>query len=102
MSGSLQDQLMNMGLANKKQAKKANADKRKESKKAKNTKKSGTAGELQVLESQTEVARKEQVERDKALNLQRQEEKTKRAEEAEKIRTSSRHNQNHDLTEQCL
>ncbi len=80
MSGSLQDQLMNMGLANKKQAKEAKAHKRKESKKAKNTKKSVTA---EATESQTEIARKKQVERDKALNQQRLEAKLKRAEEAE-------------------
>jgi len=83
MSGSLQDQLMNMGLANKKQAQEAKAHKRKKSKKAKNAKKAGTTDELQTAENQTEAARKEQVEHDKALNLQRQEEKTKRAEEAE-------------------
>ncbi len=80
MSGSLQDQLMNMGLANKKQAQAAKAQKRKESNKAKNTKKSATA---EATESPTEIARKEQVARDKALNQQRLEAKKKRAEEAE-------------------
>ena len=83
MSGSLQDQLMNMGLANKKQAQEAKAHKRKKSKKSKNAKKSGAADELLIAENKTEIARKAQVEHDKALNQQRQEDKTKRAEEAE-------------------
>ena len=83
MSGSLQDQLMNMGLANKKQAQKAKAQKRKESNKAKNVKKSDATDELLTVENQTETARKEQVERDKALNQQRQEDKLKRAEKSE-------------------
>ena len=83
MSGSLQDQLMNMGLANKKQAQEAKAHKRKKAKKVKNTKKSGTTDEILSAENKTETARKEQVERDKALNQQRQEEKIKVAEKAE-------------------
>ncbi|MFD2230962.1 DUF2058 domain-containing protein [Alkalimarinus sediminis] len=80
MSGSLQDQLLNMGLANKKQAQKA----KKEAKKAKNAKKSGQLPEeIQAAKEKAAAAREEQIKRDQALNLQQKIEKEKRAAEAE-------------------
>lgn len=80
MSGSLQDQLLNMGLANKKQAQKA----KKEAKKAKNAKKSGQLPEEALAAKQkAAAAREEQLKRDKALNQKQKEEKEKRAAEAE-------------------
>ena len=80
MSGSLQDQLLNMGLANKKQAQKA----KKEAKKTKNAKKSGQLPEeILAAEKKAAAAREEQLKRDQALNQKQKEEKEKRAAEAE-------------------
>ncbi|WP_250656294.1 DUF2058 domain-containing protein [Alkalimarinus coralli] len=84
MSGSLQDQLLNMGLANKKQAQEAKAHKRKKAKKTKNAKKAGELPEdVLAKEQKAAAAREEQIKRDKELNLKRQAEKEKRAAEAE-------------------
>ncbi len=84
MSGSLQDQLLNMGLANKKQAQEAKAHKRKKAKKVKNEKKSGKSVEqTESADNQAALARQEQIKRDKELNQQRQAASAKRAAEAE-------------------
>ncbi len=84
MSGSLQDQLLKMGVANKKQAQEAKSHNRKKAKKTKNAKKAGELTEEQVAaEQQAAAAREEQITRDKELNQQLQIEKEKRAEEAE-------------------
>lgn len=84
MSGSLQDQLLNIGLANKKQAQKAKADKRKTAKKTKNARKAGELPEeVLAAEQKAAEAREAQRKRDQALNQQLKAEKEKRAAEAE-------------------
>jgi Uncharacterized protein conserved in bacteria len=81
MAGSLQDQLLNAGLANKKQAKQAKDLKRKQSKQ----KRSGQAGadEARQRREAVEAARLEKIERDRELNRQRQQEQAQRAAQAE-------------------
>lgn len=81
MAGSLQDQLLNAGLANKKQAKQANDHKRKQAKQKR-------AGQASVDEERqrreaVEAARVEKAERDRELNRQRQEEQAQKAALAE-------------------
>jgi uncharacterized protein YaiL (DUF2058 family) len=81
MAGSLQDQLLNAGLANKKQAKQAKDHKRKQSKQKR-------AGQASVDEDRqrreaVEAARLEKLERDRELNRQRQEEQAQKAAQAE-------------------
>ena len=76
MAISLQDQLLKAGLANKQQAKKAKAQKKK-------TTKQDSAASSAERQSNLEKARLEKTERDKALNKQREEEKAKKALEAE-------------------
>ncbi|MFC6673708.1 DUF2058 domain-containing protein [Marinobacterium aestuariivivens] len=81
MAGTLQDQLLNMGLANKTQAKKAKETKRKQTKK----RKSGQEVEdnSAAIQSDLERLRQEKQARDRALNQQREEEKAQRAALAE-------------------
>ncbi|WP_293267789.1 DUF2058 domain-containing protein [Neptunomonas sp.] len=76
MAISLQDQLLKAGLANKQQAKKAKAQKKKASKQDLAT---SSAETQQALDKE----RKEKLERDKALNKRREEEKAKKALESE-------------------
>jgi uncharacterized protein YaiL (DUF2058 family) len=80
MAGSLQDQLLKAGLANKKQAKQAKEHKRKTTKQ----KRSGQAvDEQQQQQAALEAARKAKAERDRELNLQRQQEQAEKAAQAE-------------------
>ncbi|WP_432474437.1 DUF2058 domain-containing protein [Amphritea sp. HPY] len=81
MAGSLQDQLLNAGLANKKQANKAKADKRKKAKKAKTVKKGEEYKDQDQLEREQAIAqaKAEKLERDKALNREREDELTRRS-----------------------
>lgn len=80
MAGSLQDQLLKAGLANKKQAKQAKEHKRKKTKQ----KRSGQAvDEQQQQQAALETARQEKAARDRALNLQRQQEQAQKAALAE-------------------
>ncbi len=80
MAGSLQDQLLKAGLANKKQAKQAKEHKRK---KAKQKRSGQTVDEQQQQQAALEVARKEKAERDRELNLKRQQEQAEKAAQAE-------------------
>ncbi|GGK57463.1 DUF2058 domain-containing protein [Amphritea balenae] len=81
MAGSLQDQLLKAGLANKKQANTAKAEKRKKTKKAKAVKKG------EVYKDQEDLAREEAIakaktdklERDRELNRQREDDLTRRS-----------------------
>ncbi|NVK44160.1 MAG: DUF2058 domain-containing protein [Oceanospirillaceae bacterium] len=81
MAGSLQDQLLNIGLANKSQAKKAKENKRKQAKK----KKSGQAVEDSGVQIQADLERQRQEKqaRDRELNQKREEERARRAALAE-------------------
>ncbi|WP_206835216.1 DUF2058 domain-containing protein [Marinobacterium iners] len=81
MAGSLQDQLLNAGLANKKQAKQAKDLKRKQSKQ----KRGGQASvdEEHQRREAVEAARLEKIERDRELNRQRQQEQAHKAAQAE-------------------
>lgn len=81
MAGSLQDQLLNAGLANKKQAKQAKDHKRKQSKQ----KRAGqtTVDEDRQRREAVEAARLEKLERDRELNRQRQHEQAQKAAQAE-------------------
>ena len=81
MAGSLQDQLLKAGLANKKQAKQAKDHKRKQAKQKR-------AGQIKVDEERQrqeaiEAARLEKLERDRELNRQRQAEQARKAALAE-------------------
>ncbi len=77
MAISLQDQLLKAGLASKQQANKVKADKRK------NKKKASKQSEL-TLQNQTVIqSRQEKQERDRQLNLQREQDKAQKASEAE-------------------
>ncbi|MBA4501263.1 DUF2058 domain-containing protein [Marinobacterium marinum] len=80
MAGSLQDQLLKAGLANKKQAKQAKEHKRKATKQ----KRSGQAiDEQQQQQAALEQARQAKTERDRELNLKRQQEQAQKAAMAE-------------------
>lgn len=85
MAGSLKDQLLNMGLVDQKKAKQADAEKRKKKKQASKARKSGQALEdtQAAQQQQLEQQRKEKQARDRALNLQRDEERRNREIEAQ-------------------
>jgi uncharacterized protein YaiL (DUF2058 family) len=74
MSKSLADQLAGLGLANKKQIQKDKAEKRKQEKLARKHK----IETIDESKESIEKARKEKLEKDRLLNLQRQEELKKR------------------------
>jgi len=76
MAGSLADQLLNMGVASKKQAKDARDAKRK----TKKAKKSGKApADDQKVQDKLEQQRKEKQQRDRELNLKREAEKEEKS-----------------------
>lgn len=77
MAGSLKDQLLNMGLADKKKAKQIDTEKRKKNKKAKKARQSGqqVTDEQQLKQQQLEQQRKEKQEKDRQLNQARDEER---------------------------
>lgn len=83
MAGSLQDQLLNIGLVDKKKAKQAQQDKKKSTKQANKARKSGKQEAAQNPQQQLEQARLEKQARDKALNQQREAERALKAREAE-------------------
>ena len=77
MAGSLQDQLLGAGLATKKQANKAKADQRKKTKKSKAVKKGEVYQDQDEQDRQAAIARQkeEKLEKDKALNREREEQR---------------------------
>lgn len=75
MAGSLQDQLLKAGLADKKKAKQINKDKQKQ---AKVQRKSNTEV-VDETKAQVEQARKDKLEKDRLLNEQRKAEADKKA-----------------------
>lgn len=87
MAGSLQDQLLKAGVANKQQAKKATIDKRKQKKQAPKQAESERQDRLDAIEAQ----RKEKAERDRALNEARKAEQDKRAIDAQVKQLVERH-----------
>lgn len=85
MAGSLKDQLLNMGLVDKKKAKQADTEKRKQKKKASKARKSGqqVVDEQAVKQQQLEQQRKEKQDKDRELNRLRDEERRNREIEAQ-------------------
>jgi len=85
MSGSLKDQLLNMGLVDPKKAKQAETEKRKKNKKAKKARKSGQSvvDEQAVMQQDLEKQRLEKQKRDRELNQQREEERKNKEIEAQ-------------------
>lgn len=79
MAGSLQDQLLNIGVVDKKKAKKSQHQKRKNENKTRQAKKSGKAVEEPSSKLQIEQAQREKQQRDLALNKQRDDERAKKA-----------------------
>ncbi|MEH6576142.1 MAG: DUF2058 domain-containing protein [Amphritea sp.] len=81
MAGSLQDQLLKSGLANKQQANKAKADKRKKAKKAKAVKKGEVYKEQEQIDREQAIieAKAQKLEKDQALNREREDELTRRS-----------------------
>jgi len=72
MAGSLQDQLLNMGVASKEQAKNAKQQKRKKAKQQKQAAK-GTLSDAELKQQELQKAREEKVAKDRELNRQREE-----------------------------
>ena len=87
MAGSLQDQLLKAGIANKQQVKKATIDKRKQKKQAP---KEAEAERLERLET-IELQRREKAERDRQLNEARKAEQDQRAIDAQVKQLIERH-----------
>lgn len=87
MAGSLQDQLLKAGVANKQQAKKATIDKRKQKKQA------PAQLEQEKLEQAAAIraAREEKAARDRELNAARKAEQDQRAREAQVKQLIERH-----------
>lgn len=85
MAGSLKDQLLNIGLVDQKKAKQAEAEKKKQKKKANKARKSGESvvDEQAEKKRQLDKQRLEKQQRDRELNLQREEEKRNKEIEAQ-------------------
>lgn len=83
MAGSLQDQLLNIGVVDKKKAKQAKTQKRQGAKKAKQARKSGQAVEGDNTQQNLDQAKLEKQQRDRELNKQRDAERTQKALAAE-------------------
>jgi len=81
MAGSLQDQLLNMGVASKEQAKSAKQQKRKKAKQAKQAKQ-GTLSEAELKQQELQKAREDKAARDRELNRQRDEARKQKETEA--------------------
>lgn len=79
MAGSLQDQLLKAGVANKNQAKKVSIEKRKQKKQAPNT----LAAEKAARQAELEQARKAKAEKDRALNETRMAQQDQRSIDAQ-------------------
>lgn len=87
MAGSLQDQLLKAGVANKQQAKKATIDKRKQKKQAPKQAQSEREERLATIDAQ----RKEKAARDRALNEARKAEQDQKAIDAQIKQLIERH-----------
>ncbi len=83
MAGSLQDQLLKMGVVDQKKAKQAKQQKRQSAKKAKQARKSGREVETDNTQDVLEQQRKEKQQRDLELNKQRDAERAQKALAAE-------------------
>ena len=83
MAGSLQDQLLNIGVVGKKKAKKSQHQKRKNATKVRKAVKSGENPVLQALTQEMEQSKRDKQLRDLALNKQRDAERGKKALTAE-------------------
>jgi uncharacterized protein YaiL (DUF2058 family) len=79
MAGSLQDQLLNIGVADKKKSKKAKHDKRQDATKAKQARKSGAKMAPKEVQQKLEQAKLEKQQRDLELNRQRNAERQEKA-----------------------
>lgn len=84
MAGSLFDQLKNVGLIDEQKAKKAKKDQQQQGKQNKSQKggKEGTPALSDTARQAAEAAR-QKAERDRQLNLERQQQQTRKAEQAE-------------------
>lgn len=87
MAGSLQDQLLKAGIANKQQAKKATIDKRKQKKQAPEQAEAERQQRLDAIEAQ----RRDKAERDRQLNEARKAEQDKKAIDAQVKQLIERH-----------
>ncbi|MGB0467407.1 MAG: DUF2058 domain-containing protein [Pontibacterium sp.] len=79
MAGSLQDQLLNIGVVDKKKAKQAQQQKRQSAKKNKQARKSGQKIEVENTQAQLDQAKLEKQQRDLELNKQRDAERAHKA-----------------------
>jgi uncharacterized protein YaiL (DUF2058 family) len=79
MAGSLQDQLLSMGVADKKKGKQAKHHKRQDVTKAKQARKSGKKAAPKVVQEKLAQAKLEKQQKDLALNQQRNAERAKKA-----------------------
>jgi uncharacterized protein len=79
MAGSLQDQLLNIGIVDKKKAKKSQHQKRKQATKTRKAIKSGENLEPQILTQEMEQSKRDKQRRDLELNKQRDAERAKKA-----------------------
>lgn len=81
MAGSLQDQLLKAGLANKKQANKAKAEKRTHAKKAKAAKKGEVYKDQEQLAREQAIsdAKQQKLDKDRSLNREREDELMRRS-----------------------
>ncbi len=68
MAGSLQDQLLNIGVADKKRSKKAKHDKRQDATKAKQARKTGAKAVPKEIQQKLEQSKREKKQRDLELN----------------------------------
>ena len=79
MAGSLQDQLLNIGVVDKKKAKKSQHQKRKETSRTRKAVKSGEKIELQTFTQEMEQSKRDKQQQDLELNKQRDAERSKKA-----------------------
>ncbi|RLA19083.1 MAG: DUF2058 domain-containing protein [Gammaproteobacteria bacterium] len=79
MAGSLQDQLLNIGVADKKKSKKAKHDKRQDATKSRQARKSGVKATPKEIQQQLDKARQDKQQKDLALNQQRNSERAEKA-----------------------
>ncbi|RKZ95733.1 MAG: DUF2058 domain-containing protein [Gammaproteobacteria bacterium] len=91
MAGSLQDQLLNIGVVDKKKAKKSQHQKRKQATKTRKAIKSGEDLEPQMLTQEMEKSKHNKQQRDLELNKQRDVERAKKALIAEVRQIAQQH-----------
>jgi hypothetical protein len=92
MAGSLQDQLLKMGVVDKKKAKKVQQQKRQDVNKVRKAVKSGKQVKEESLKKELDQAEREKQQRDLALNKQRDEAFAKKALMAEVRQIIQQHN----------